>query len=122
MIVTIVGNIVKPVLWGHLWDKEKVAIQDKWPLKRGSIHMKFSMTGQLKGDLSIQVTTWAGLTVNFFFVVGNKMTSINVVKCCKFLHCGWTHDYKSCNCSEISLPGYYTGVASCVLCSEMTPV
>jgi hypothetical protein len=25
--------------------------------------MKFSMTGQEKGDLLIQVTTWAGLTV-----------------------------------------------------------
>jgi hypothetical protein len=30
--------------------------------------MKFSMTGQEKGDLSIQVTSWAGLTV-FDFVV-----------------------------------------------------
>jgi hypothetical protein len=28
-----------------------------WPLKRGSIHMKFSMAGQEKGDLLIQVTT-----------------------------------------------------------------
>ena len=27
-----------------------------WPLKRGSNHMKFSMTGQDKGDLLIQVT------------------------------------------------------------------
>ena len=26
-----------------------------WPLKRGSIHMKFSMTGQEKDDLMIQV-------------------------------------------------------------------
>jgi hypothetical protein len=25
--------------------------------------MKFSMTGQEKGDFSVQVTTWAGLTV-----------------------------------------------------------
>jgi hypothetical protein len=31
------------------WDKEKVALYDKWTLKRGSIHMKFSMTGQEKG-------------------------------------------------------------------------
>jgi hypothetical protein len=29
-------------------------------LKRGSIHMKFCMTGQEKGDLLIQVTAWAG--------------------------------------------------------------
>jgi hypothetical protein len=27
-----------------------------WPYKRGSIHMKLSMTGQEKGDLLIQVT------------------------------------------------------------------
>jgi hypothetical protein len=26
-------------------------------------HMKFSMTGQVKGDLLIEVITWAGLTV-----------------------------------------------------------
>jgi hypothetical protein len=54
---------VKPVLRGHLWNKEKVVFQDRLPLKRGSIHMKFSMTGQEKGDLLIQVTAWAGLTV-----------------------------------------------------------
>jgi hypothetical protein len=35
---------------------KKVALQDRWPLERASIHMKFSMTGQEKGDLSIQVT------------------------------------------------------------------
>jgi len=29
--------------------------------------MKFSMTGQGKGDLLIQVTTWAGLTVYKMF-------------------------------------------------------
>ena len=39
-------NIVKPVLRGHLWDKEKVALQDIRPLKKGSFHIKFSMTGQ----------------------------------------------------------------------------
>ena len=27
-----------------------------WPIKRGSIHMKFSMTGEDKGALSIPVT------------------------------------------------------------------
>jgi hypothetical protein len=31
--------------------------------KRGSIPMKFSMTGQKKGDLLIQVTAWEGLIV-----------------------------------------------------------
>ena len=30
----------------------------KSPLKKGSIHMKFSMTEQEKGDLSIQVTAY----------------------------------------------------------------
>jgi hypothetical protein len=28
-------GLVKPVLRGHLWDKEKLALQDRWPLKRG---------------------------------------------------------------------------------------
>ena len=36
--------------------KEKVISYDRWPLKRGSIHMKCLMTGQEKGDLLIQVT------------------------------------------------------------------
>ena len=45
---------------GHLRDKEKVYFYDGWPLNRGSIHIKCSMTGQEKGD--IEVTTWAGLT------------------------------------------------------------
>ena len=35
---------VKPVLRGHLWDKEKVALYNRLPLKRGSICMKISMT------------------------------------------------------------------------------
>jgi hypothetical protein len=34
----------------------KVALYDMWPLRRGSIHMKFSMTGQEKGDILRQVT------------------------------------------------------------------
>ena len=42
---------VKLVFEDHLWNKEK-----KWPLKRGSIHMKFSMTGQENDDFLIQVT------------------------------------------------------------------
>ena len=36
----------------------QMALKDKKsPLKKGSIRMKFSMTGQEKGDLSIQVTS-----------------------------------------------------------------
>jgi len=56
LIQIISDELVKPVLRGQLWDKEKVVFQDRWPLKRGSIHMKFSMTGQKKCDLLIQVT------------------------------------------------------------------
>jgi hypothetical protein len=33
--------------------KGKVAFQDRCPLKRGSIHVEFSLTGQKKGDLLI---------------------------------------------------------------------
>jgi len=53
---TSVTIAVKPVLRGHIWDKENVVLQYRWPLKGGSIHMKFSMTGQEKCDLLIQVT------------------------------------------------------------------
>lgn len=48
---------VRPVSWGHHWDKEKMVFEDGWPLKRGWIDMKFSMIGQGKGGLFIQVTT-----------------------------------------------------------------
>jgi hypothetical protein len=41
-------STVKPVLRGHFWEKEKVALYDRWPLKRGSIFTKLSMTGQKK--------------------------------------------------------------------------
>jgi hypothetical protein len=51
-IKTPVSHIVKPALRGHLWEKEKGA----WLYKTGSFHMKFSMTGQDKGDLLIQLT------------------------------------------------------------------
>jgi hypothetical protein len=47
---------VRPVLRGHHCDKEIVALLDRWPLKRGSINIKCSMTGQEKGGLLIQVT------------------------------------------------------------------
>jgi hypothetical protein len=49
---------VKPVLRGHIWDKEQVDLSDRWTLKRGSIDMKFYMTVQEKCDLLIQVTAW----------------------------------------------------------------
>ena len=56
VVLRITPITVKPVLRGHHWHKEKVTLQDKWPLKRGSIHMKFSRTGHEKDDLLIQVT------------------------------------------------------------------
>ena len=34
--------------------------------------MKYSMTGQEKGDLLIQVTTWAGLTVLIIMAKDHK--------------------------------------------------
>ena len=46
-------NTVKPVLRGHLWDKEKLK-KDRW--KKGSVEINMAMTGHEKGDLSIQVT------------------------------------------------------------------
>jgi len=39
---------LKPVLRGHLWKKEKWSFLTGYLLKRGSIHMKFVMTGQEK--------------------------------------------------------------------------
>ena len=38
------STTIRPVLRGHFWDQEKVASQDRRPLKKGSIHIKFSMT------------------------------------------------------------------------------
>ena len=49
-------DIFIPVLRGNLWDEENMVFTDRWPLKRGSIHMIISMTGQEKSDLLIQVT------------------------------------------------------------------
>jgi len=46
---------VKPILRGHIWDKEKWSFKTG-DLKRGLIHMKYSMTGQQKCDPLIQVT------------------------------------------------------------------
>ena len=58
--------------------------QRKDGLKRGSIHMTFSMTGQGKSDLLIEVAAWAGLTVLIFdrfrFIVFNAtFNNISVI-------------------------------------------
>jgi hypothetical protein len=56
MLIVTKQNTVKPVLRGHLWNKEK------WPykicdlLKEVQFIMIFSVTGQEKGDILIQVT------------------------------------------------------------------
>ena len=47
-------STVKPILRGHLLNKEKVTLLDRLPLKRGSVRMKFS--GKEKGDLLILMT------------------------------------------------------------------
>ena len=75
-MVTISANpkaqyTVKPVLRGHLWSKEKVTSEDRWPLKRDSIYMKFSDRTRKRwpfntGDCLLEVTALAGLTVSTF--------------------------------------------------------
>jgi hypothetical protein len=42
--------------------------------------MNFSMTGQEKGDLSIQVTDWTGLTVHVCILEDVKFTNFVVYK------------------------------------------
>ena len=51
-----------------------MALQDRWPLKRGSIHMEYSMTGQEKSDHLIQVTAWASFTVYCI----NSITTVQI--------------------------------------------
>jgi hypothetical protein len=63
----------KPVLRGHLWDKEKVTLEYRWPLKRGSIHMKFSMTGLVKGNLLIQCDC---LTLEIYILVYDRQNNV----------------------------------------------
>ena len=62
-----------PYIQSNLYKEVTFGTKKKWPFKvtskRGSIHMKFSMTGQEKrwhfntGDCLIEVTAWTGLTV-----------------------------------------------------------
>jgi hypothetical protein len=35
--------------------QRKIVVLGRWPFERGSIHVKFSMTGQEKGDILIHV-------------------------------------------------------------------
>ena len=74
---------VNPALRGHHWDREKWALWDRWPLKRGSFHVKCSITGQEKGYLLIQVTTWAVLTVHvyIYFQMCTSDYSLNMLNC-----------------------------------------
>ena len=61
---------VKPVLRGHLWDKDKLSLYDRWPLNRGSIYMKYSMTRQLKGDLWYRWLLYRGNRIGRFYFIG----------------------------------------------------
>ena len=43
--------------------------------------MKFSTTGQENGDLLIQVTTWAGLTVQYIYPEeGHQYANVNYLE------------------------------------------
>jgi hypothetical protein len=46
--------------------------------------MKFSMTGQEKGDLLIQVTAWAGLTVYIYTFL--YILKIAELDCCQIIN------------------------------------
>ena len=78
-------NTIKPKLRCHLWDKEKVVFSERWPLKRGSIHMKFLWQDRTRkrwpfnaGGCLIEVTPWGDLSVldslclNFFHLLARK--------------------------------------------------
>ena len=54
------SNLYLEVTFGT---KQKWSFKTGDFLKRGSIHMKFSMTGQENDDLLIQVIAWTGLTL-----------------------------------------------------------
>ena len=55
---------VKLVLRVHLWDQEKLASYDWWPLKRGSIYMIWLSKSHLNtDDCLLEVTSWTCLTV-----------------------------------------------------------
>ena len=65
---------VKPVLRGHLREKQKVIFYDRLPLKRGSIHINFSdRTRKMRPfytvDRLIEVTPWVGLTVAYLYML-----------------------------------------------------
>lgn len=38
--------VAKPVLRGHLWTRNEMIFKDRCPLKRGPMHMAFTMTEQ----------------------------------------------------------------------------
>jgi hypothetical protein len=44
-------------------------------VKRGSIHIKFSMTRKEKGDYLIELTAWAGLTVSLML----QIKTLNII-------------------------------------------
>ena len=56
MLIVTKQKTVKPVLRGHLWNKEKWPYKISDLLKEVQFIMIFSVTGQEKGDILIQVT------------------------------------------------------------------
>jgi hypothetical protein len=64
-------------------------------LLRGSIHVKFSMTGQEKGNLLIQVTAWAGLTVFRQTVcIHQQALYINIMDLVCYTNSHWFFNYE----------------------------
>jgi hypothetical protein len=55
---SVIDKLVKPALRGHLWDKEKVALWDRWPLKWDSIHKKISMMNKKKAAQAVTSIKW----------------------------------------------------------------
>jgi hypothetical protein len=55
-IICIIWNSQTCIKRSPLGQRKRDLIREVRPLKRGSIHVKFSMTGQEKGDLLMQVT------------------------------------------------------------------
>jgi hypothetical protein len=63
------------LMTGYTWECSAFSIHTQCKhvclcpfVKRGSIHMKFSMTGQERGHLLIQVTGWFDSTSNYYYI------------------------------------------------------
>ena len=59
--------------------QRKKGLIKRWPFKRGSIYMKFSMIGQEKGGLLIQVTTF------FIYSIWEFDSYFSIIICIKVI-------------------------------------